>query len=250
MYFNRSFSYLRTGNVQKNFEGLTGKNIKVAVIDSGWSEKLYDSRILKGKGFVNPQDELTLKISDDIADQNGHGTGCTDLILRVAPDVNVIPLKVFGKEIETSINMLEQAFRFAIDSEADVINVSLGTTLEEALIPIYRLCEEARQKNIVIVAAQSNYHNKSYPAVFENVISVITMNGMDYFQVLKLDDDVNEYAALGLIEDALNKDGYRSYTGGNSFAAPIVSGMVALLKEKDKNLNLDKAREILNRFSK
>ncbi|MFA8342967.1 MAG: S8 family serine peptidase [Rhodothermaceae bacterium] len=249
MYFNGSFSYLRPANVQKNFEGLTGKEIKVAVIDSGWSENLTDSRILKGKGFVNPEDELTLKISDEVTDQNGHGTGCADLIFRVAPDVKIIPLKVFGKEIETSINMLEEAFRFAIDSEVDVINVSLGTTLEEALIPIYRLCEEAKQKGIITVAAQSNYHNKSYPAVFENVISVITMSKMEYFQIEKLEDDVNEYAALGAIADALNKDGERCFTGGNSFAAPIVSGIVALLKQQNKNINLDEVREVLNKFS-
>lgn len=250
MYFNGSFSYLRPDFMADFFNKATGKNVKVAVIDSGWSDNLNDSRIIKGKGFVNPEDELTLKISDDVADKNGHGTGCIDLILRTAPDVEIIPLKVFGRDIETSINMLEEAFRFAIDAEVDVINVSLGTTLEEALIPIYRVCEETKEKKIITVAAQSNYHNKSYPAVFENVISVITERELDYLEVKKLDDDVNEYSALGVIQDALAIDGTRNLTGGNSFAAPIISGMVALLKEHNKNLGINEIREILNEYSK
>lgn len=246
-YFHSSFSYLHPDWIKEELGIVTGKNVKIAVIDSGISGLINDSRIKMGISFINPEDELLLDQTEDYFDTNGHGTGCTDLILRIALQADIFPIRVFGRTIESSINILEKAIYYAIEKEMQVINLSLGTNLPEALKPIYIACEEARQKNIIIVCAQSNSNNESYPAVFENVISVNTKQIDSHFDYIYNEDDVNEYTAKGFVEDVLGLNGERYFAAGNSFAAPNITGLVALYKEKFPDSSIEEVREFLNR---
>ncbi len=176
LYFEGSFCEIRTKNMLERIRTATGIGVKIGVIDSGWDRSLIDNRVRKGIGFVNPQDELLLKVSSDDNDLNGHGTACTDTILRIAPDSFIYPIKVFGKNIETSPNILLEGINWAIKKELKIINISLGTLRKEALTPLYKICEIARRRRMILVAAKSNVDTSSFPAIFENVIGVESGN--------------------------------------------------------------------------
>jgi len=114
---------------------------------------------------------------------------------------------------------------------------------------MYAVCEKAKQKNIIIVSANGNLDNNSYPAIFENVISVsstLTENKFDFFYN---PDDAVECLADGFPNNALGLNGRRQTLSGNSFASPIICGIIALLIEKSVNRNIDSVREELSRFS-
>jgi len=248
-FFNTSFCVIPPNRIKQTLSSATGKNIKIAVIDSGWDIKKRDCRIKKGIGLVNPNDELELKESENYNDENGHGTACAEIILRLAPDIEIYPVKIFGKQIETSINILQRALFWAIENKMNLIHLSLGTVLEEALKPIYYACEVAKKNRISIISSQANNTNYSYPAVFENVISVVSGQFETGFDFEVEGKNYNEYKAKGIYDDTLTLSENRIKMAGNSFAAPNITAISALVLEKYGIIEIDKLRNILDQLA-
>lgn len=118
----------------------TGRGITVAVIDTGVDDSLPDlkGQVLKGKDYSDqPGDERT--------DHEGHGTGMAALIAGtgkhgsksgaygLAPGVEILPIrmpeKIEGLDFTSGHNAardFSKAIRFAADSDAKVINISMG----------------------------------------------------------------------------------------------------------------------------
>ncbi|HEX6039624.1 S8 family peptidase [Longimicrobium sp.] len=229
--------------------GATGKGIRVAVIDSGWDRRIDEPRVLPGVGFVDPDDDFAMARNDDDNDVLGHGTACADLVLRIAPDARVIPVKVFGKVLETSPGTLHAALLWALEAGVQVINVSLGTRLEGTLHPLYAACEKARRAGIIVVAAGHNANDWSYPAIFENVIGVSAAKFDSPFHFRYRPNHAMECQAWGVEQPVLWVGGGRPVKHGTSFAAPNVAGIVALIKERHPEATLDDVREMLARFA-
>lgn len=229
--------------------GATGKGIRVAVIDSGWDRGMDEPRVLPGAGFVDPDDDFALARNDDDHDVLGHGTACADLVLRIAPDARVIPVKVFGKVLETSPDTLAAALAWAMEAGVQVINVSLGTRRKEWLGRLYLLCEQIRQAGIIIVAAGHNANDWSYPAIFENVIGVSAARFTSPFHFNYRPNDAMECQGWGVDQPVLWIGGQRLPKHGTSFAAPNVAGIVALILERYPDATLDEVRTMLARFA-
>ena len=235
--------------VRDELGGATGSGIRVAVLDSGWDRSISDPRVLPGMGFVDPDDDFALARNDDDQDVLGHGTACADVILDVAPDARVIPVKVFGNKLETSPGTLEAALHWAIDAGVQVINVSLGTRLEGTLHPLYRACERARQAGIIVVAAGHNANDWSYPAIFENVIGVSAARFDSPYHFHYRAEHAMECVGWGVDRPVLWVGGERVVRHGTSFAAPGVAGIVALILERHPQAKLEDVREMLARFA-
>ncbi len=229
--------------------GATGKGIRVAVIDSGWDRGMDEPRVLPGVGFVDPTDDFALARNDDDHDVLGHGTACADLILRIAPDARVLPVKVFGRVLETSPTTLAEALTWAMESGVQVINVSLGTRREEWLHRLYKLCEEIRQAGTIIVAAGHNANHWSYPAIFKNVIGVSAGKFTSPFHFNYRPNEAMECQAWGVDQPVLWIGGERLLKHGTSFAAPNIAGIVALILERYPDATLDEVRAMLARFA-
>lgn len=229
--------------------GATGSGIRVAVVDSGWDRSLHEPRVLPGVGFVDPTDDFAMARNDDDADVLGHGTACAGLILRIAPDARVVPVKVFGRVLETSPGTLHAALLWAIDAGVQVINVSLGTRLEGTLHPLYAACEKARRAGIIVVAAGHNANDWSYPAIFENVIGVSAARFDSPFHFRYRPEHAMEVEAWGVEQPVLWVGGQRVVKHGTSFAAPNVAGIVALILERHPGATLEDVREMLSQFA-
>lgn len=205
-------------------------DVVVGVIDSGWDRSIYDPRIHAGVGLVDAADELTLGWSADDHDRNGHGTTATDVLFQVAPGVRAIPIRVFGRCVETSPAVLIAAIDWAVARSLRLVNLSLGTLREDTRIPLYRACERARSAGTVIVAAGANTGDGwSYPAVFDSVIGVGAddveeLHGMSYRSGNALECGAR---TIGLSGRGLG--GRRVDVCGSSFAAPVVTGYIARL---------------------
>jgi subtilisin len=229
--------------------GATGKGVRVAVVDSGWDRSLDDARVLPGVSFVDPADDFAMAVGDDDHDLLGHGTACADLVLAVAPDARVVPVKVFGGVLETSPGTLHAALLWAIEAGVQVVNVSLGTRLEGTLHPLYAACEKARRAGIVVVAAGHNANDWSYPAIFENVIGVSAGRFESPFAFRFRPEHAMECEAWGVEQPVLWTGGRRIVKHGTSFAAPNVAGIVALILERHPGASLEEVRELLARFA-
>ncbi|HEX6373153.1 MAG TPA: S8 family serine peptidase [Longimicrobium sp.] len=235
--------------VRNELGGATGSGVRVAVLDSGWDRSIDDPRVLPGVGFVDPDDDFALARNDDDQDVLGHGTACADVILGVAPDARVVPVKVFGNKLETSPGTLETALHWAIEAGVQVINVSLGTRLEGTLHPLYRACERARQAGIIVVAAGHNANDWSYPAIFENVIGVSAARFDSPYHFHYRAEHAMECVGWGVDRPVLWVGGERVVRHGTSFAAPGVAGIVALILERHPEAKLEDVRQMLARFA-
>ncbi|MFJ1868864.1 type VII secretion-associated serine protease mycosin [Streptomyces sp. NPDC088097] len=110
----------------------TGKGVTIAVIDSGVGRiPELEGQVLPGKDFAEGYD------GDERAPFNGHGTSMAALIAGtgkhpsgdgaygLAPGAKILPIRV-PHEMVRATPSWAAAIRYAADSEAKVINVSLG----------------------------------------------------------------------------------------------------------------------------
>lgn len=229
--------------------GATGKGVRIAVIDSGWDRTQADPRVLPGVGLVDPDDDFALQRTDDDHDRVGHGTACVDQILRIAPDAEVVPVRVFGNKLETSPHTLKSGLKYALDEGLHLVNMSLGTTLPKELEPLYVGCEIARRAGTIVVAAGHNGRTWSYPAIFDNVIGVAAGRFESPYDYRYRPDEAFECEAWGLDTPVLWLGGERALRNGTSFAAPHITGIVALMLEKHPGATLEEVREMLREFA-
>lgn len=243
-----ALSFERPRWVTEELAEATGRGVRVAVIDSGRDPFWKERRVRPGVGLV-ASEGFELSFSDDDRDRVGHGTACCDLILGLAPRVEILPVRVFGDRLETSPELLVAGIEWAVQEEVHIINLSLGTFLERAIRPLYQACEHARQAGIVVVSAVHTVEDWSYPAVFENVLGVQAGRFTNVFEFEFRPDEAAEVLAQGERRvrwlGGAEKEGF-----GSSFAAPHVSALVALLLERFPGASLEELRRHLERFAR
>lgn len=219
------------------WETTTGENVTVAVIDSGIN---YD---LLGTGFYKTRiiaEYNAIDESDDMSDSTLHGTAMVNIIgatgnhnlYGVSPDCNFIIIKALNSVGSTNSEILERAIRFAIERNADVINLSVGGNSEnDSLTKVIRL---ALQSNIAVVCSAGDYEKESaiFPAKLNECLSVaaIDSNGLPY-EKSNFGDDIDLYCPGVKIKTArFDYTGKLTYTekSGSSIATAVATGIVAL----------------------
>ena len=223
--------------------GATGSGVRVAVIDSGWDREIDDARVLPGVAIERPAGKL--RITDDDRDRLGHGTGATHQVLAIAREASVLPVRVFGERLETWPGAIVAALDQAVEQRADVVNLSLGTTREDALRPLYAACERARRAGAIVVAAGDNFGEISYPAVFEHVIGVAMGVFGSPYEYRYRPGEALEVEAWGVRQPVITLGGRTVLTTGTSVAAPNLTGIVALLRQLEPGATLERVRELL-----
>jgi len=126
-----------------------------------------------------------------------------------------------------------------------VINMSFAGPTDPA---IHRSLEAAHRKGIVLVAAAGNAGAKSpplYPAADPNVIAVTATDADDkLFEQSNRGKHIAVAAPGNQIFVAIPDGGYE-VSSGTSYSAAEVSGVVALMLERNGKLTPDKVRGIL-----
>jgi subtilisin family serine protease len=221
----------------------TGRGVLVGVVDSGWDRSHDHHRILRGAGFVEHGGEQLANLSDDDSDRLGHGTASAGVVLDVAPDCRIVPLRVFADRLDTSPGIVAEALEYALNRGIRVLNLSLGTTEDAAVPVLYSACERARQAGIILVsAARQSGRSWSYPAVFDPVIGVgaanlqsLTMIRFSQGAAVECSVRTSNRIVLGLRRRLL-------VSQGTSHAAPVVTGLIARWLEDDPTLDVDGVR--------
>jgi hypothetical protein len=103
--------------------------MRVAVIDSGafpGHPHIMSDRLLRGVAIA--ADGAIDDSADAAIDRLGHGTAVTAAIQELAPDAQILPIRVFRDALRASARALCEAIEWAATHGANVINCSLGTT--------------------------------------------------------------------------------------------------------------------------
>jgi len=153
------------------FPGLTGRGVRVAVIDSGVNPRHPHVNGVAGGIAIG----LTLR-ADAYLDGLGHGTAVLAAIKEKAPEAEYYAVRIYFRSLRTDINFLLKGIDWAIDEKMDVINLSLGTpTLShrDLLLPAIK---KANDSGVLLVAAIEMDGVLALPGSLPGVIGV----GLDW----------------------------------------------------------------------
>ena len=228
--------------------------IQVAIVDSGIDTSHSGVRDVAGGVHIQISEKGEILFLDDHADCAGHGTACAGIIRKKAPDAALYSVRIFDESLIADGRALIAAVQWCIDNEMDVVNLSLGTTDVTFKKSLQKVCRKAVDAGVILVAAESNDGRESYPAVFPEVIGVTggAIYEPDGFYYRK--DQRIECVARGDEQRVCWLNGKYIMTGGNSFAAPHITGIIAHLLEQHpicsvQDIRLLLQKKVLNEIS-
>ncbi|HEU4862260.1 MAG TPA: S8 family serine peptidase [Candidatus Limnocylindria bacterium] len=226
--------------------GATGAGVRVGIIDSGL-ENAHPR--LRGRVVENVTVEMTddgpTVVPDDPIDMFGHGTACGDIILSLAPDVELVSIRVLGADLRGKGTAFAAGLEWAIEHDIQVCNLSLSSK-SESLYPVFHdLADRAYFQSMALISAANNVPAPSYPSLFSSVFSVAAHAEPDPWRIYYNPAPPVEFGAWGVDVPIAWKDGGSTVATGNSFAAPHVAGLVALILSKHPGLSPFEVKAIL-----
>ena len=214
--------------------GSTGAGVRVGIIDSGLER---DHPQLRGRVVESVAVEMVdgkPKVVPDASgvDLFGHATACGGIIVGLAPDVELVSIRVLGADLRGKGTAFAAGLEWAIGQEIDVLSLSLSSK-SEALFPVFHdLVDRAYFRGLPLISAANNVVAASYPSLFSTVFSVAAHGEPDPWRLYYNPSPPVEFGAWGVDVPIAWKDGGSTVATGNSFAAPHVTAMVALILAK------------------
>lgn len=261
-------------------QGSTG--IIVAILDSGirLNHPEFAGRFWFNTAEVtnNGQDDDLNGYTDDIvgwdfvnddnaaADDHGHGTNVSGILAAAGDNgigyagidwnCRVMPCKILDNENSGFYSWWTEAIYYAVDHGASVINMSVGG--ESFSSAMREAVDYAHANGVVVVTCMmnSNENRRFYPAAYVNTIAVGATGTNDERAVPFFWDPASGSNFGGHIDlvapgsliyglDESSDTNFNSFFGGTSQAAPLVSGVVALIKGLSPALDVEAIRYIL-----
>lgn len=153
--------------------------------------------------------------------------------------------RVLDDDGNSPISRVIETIYWAIEKDVDIINMSFGT--QEYSAALEKAVTDAENAGILIVAAAGNNETVEYPAAYEEVIAVGSVNS---------ECEINDFSATGeeielvapgetiKVADAFNTE---TAVSGTSVAAPHVTAIASILMQNDSEATNDLIREVLNK---
>lgn len=225
---------------------LDGSGVTVAVIDTGIDAQHPNlaGAVIAGADFSGVGDET----GSPVGSSSFHGTAVASLIagrgagrdavLGVAPGASMLSASIgLGVSGADTDRQLADAVIWAVDNGADIINLSLTRNSAKWPVSWDEAFLYAFENDVLIVAATGNAEQGRYataPAVIPGVIAVTAIDqaGSTEFDAGSEGIGVS-VAAPGVEITASIPDSGTGVFSGSSVAAPIVSGLLALMIEAD-----------------
>jgi len=242
-------------------DGPAGKNVVVAVIDTGCS-KLSDfnqTSFTRGYNFV--------RNNRDASDDHGHGTHVAGTVAEstnnaiggvgVAYRATIMPIKVLSAEGSGTVAAIVEGIRWATDHGADVINMSLGGGgYSKAMANAVKY---AHDKGVVVVCAAGNSSTSrpSYPAAYPGAIAVAATqddervtfysNWGKHITISAPGGNTRGNPKGGVLQNTMDDHGEEGYFYfmGTSMASPHIAGVAALIVSEGIEHKPDLVRQIL-----
>ncbi|WP_439592208.1 S8 family serine peptidase [Microbacterium sp.] len=184
----------------------------------------------------------------------GRGTGADTGMIGVAPEAELLSISVgFGSSaIVPFTEQIAEAVRWAVDNDADIINMSLTTNVpdwdeswDDAFLYAYE------NDVVVIVAAGNRASGTTRVGAPATIPGVLTVGGVDPSGRASIDAST-QGITIGVSAPSeqllgVSADGQLVQWSGTSGAAPIVAGIAALVRSAHPELD---ANNVINRLIK
>jgi subtilisin len=225
--------------------GSTGKGVRVAIVDSGVDPDHPLVGAVQQAVTIGDPDKVEV-LPDTEGDLCGHGTACAGIVRSIAPDCEIVSVRVLGAGYTGSGPVLMAGLEWAVDEKFDLINMSLSTTKRQFSEFLHELADDAYFNNTMIVASAHNMPVESYPWRFSSVLSVGSHDQKGPLTFFYNPDPPVEFFAPGLDLDVPWIGGSTLRCSGNSFATPHMTGICALILGKHPELTPFQLKSVLH----
>jgi len=235
-------SYILSGYKGMHEQGYFGDKVKVAILDTGIlaSHPQFERNIV----HINPVIDYGTGV-----DNNGHGTHVAGIVAEIAPMCDIYAYKVLdsggGQPTEYGlVHSIVNAIDDSIDKKVNIISMSFGLDtkfLTNGLkTEFINAINRAKEANIFIVCSAGNYGNKLRTYIPASIKGITTVGSTDenykpaYYSATNEDIDLCQVGTNVMSASNLIRNGVYGYTtmSGTSMATPLVTGMVALIIDK------------------
>jgi len=228
--------------------GADGSGVRVAVIDSGADagHPLLGGCVDRDASveFVVENREL-IRRDGPHDDSFGHGTACAGIIHSLAPACRITSVKVLGTGLRGKAAAFLAGLTWAVDEGYEVINLSLGTRKSDWALAFYDVCDRAYFGNSFVVTAANNVQRRSFPSLYASVASVACNLDTDPFRFHYNPEPPTEFLARGIDVEVAWLDGQTIRSTGNSYAAPHIAGLAALIASNHPGLRPFQLKTVL-----
>jgi len=231
-------------------KGIRGAGVLVACLDTGIESA--GQTVRHGINFIrrgSPAD-----------DDNGHGTCVASIINDVAPDVDILPVKIADSSGFSDLWLLEAGILAAATEHAHVTNISMAYGVGSPRCPkcgywfsgsgpsvrsfVLDRSVETQSQGGFVVASTGNDGNKNaiaYPAACPDAIAVAAVNRLKQVAAFSNEDPKKQYYTApggdgqitGSPTEYVGTDNQtKKRFAGTSMAAAYAAGVIALLLEQ------------------
>jgi hypothetical protein len=228
----------------------TGSHVLVAVIDSA-----IDTTHPELQGVVAGRFD-TLK-SEPLPHE--HGTAMASAIaahgrlLGVAPAAHILAVRAFdgaSASAQSTTTRILDGLQWVANSGARVVNMSFTGPADPK---VHEMIVATRQKGLVLIAAAGNDGPQAapdYPAAYPEVIAVTATDIDDKLLVVANRGPYVAVAAPGVDIFVAAPHAQYAFSTGTSVATAHVSGLAALLLDRNPSLTPDQVQAVLMRTAK
>lgn len=193
----------------------SGKGVKVAILDHLFSTPdttITSHYIMQGSVFPSFRYD---------AGGEGHGVWMARCLLHIAPEVSIVPIRITNKEYRSTCEGYVKGIDYAISKGVDIISLSHEPVRRSERAMLDSAIARASQKNICFV----------YIHYAGSRSDVVRTSPIEFVQTPS-----NSSTSINIIGTGFNGEDSFPFTWGFSQTAPIVSGVIALMKEKNPSL--------------
>ena len=206
-----------------------GKNVKVAILDTGidYTHPAFKNSYVTGIDFVN--------LDEDPIDDHGHGTMVASILAAnttmyegIAPNVKVYSVKVLDEQGGGYASDVIEGILWAVDHDVDIISMSFGANAISEILDTY--IQLAYEQGSVLVAASGNTGSDQpvmYPAAFEHVIAVGSVSATLVPSEFSNAGPEIDYVEPGEGILGMLPGGNLAEGTGTSFSVPIAVGILS-----------------------
>ena len=239
-----------------NGEYSVGKEpVKVAVLDSG-VVATADIDVSKRINLISGDENIEPLFEDF----SGHGTAIASIIAGkdngdgvtgVNPDAQIYSVKVLDEDNRASVSRIAEGIYKCIDENADIINMSFGTTTDSEIL--HQAVKAAEDAGILMVAAAGNRGESDkqveYPAAYPEVLAVGATGTDAELSGISSDGEEVEVLAPGENVAVLGIWDEVNLMDGTSLSTAEVTGAASVLLSMDKSKSPEFIRSLLNTAS-
>jgi subtilisin family serine protease len=235
------------------FKHGTGKDVKVAVLDSGIEAShplLHGLSLADDLAMVESGFQIAT-IPGQGRDVFGHGTAIAGILRELAPEAQIGSFRVLGEQLRSRTLIIREGVRQALERGYHILNCSFGCGREDQVLLYKDWIDEAYVLGRHIVASCNNqdFMKREWPGHFPSVLAVnFTATGYPEEFFCRLGQMV-EFAARGQDVEVAWLGGGRKKVTGSSFAVPHVTALLALLLSCCPTLSPVQAKALLHHLA-